>query len=148
MTPLISLSLIATLRLNRWCAMLAMVIILIISDSLLSLVFNYPTISHWSIFTYSGFLINTFVYSYQTRTHLKWLFLSTLAGTLFFWIWTNFGVWLTSAFYAKTYHGFMLCYFAALPFLRNALIGGMIWTTVYYFTLSPFLKKLPREILR
>jgi len=128
--------------------MLAIVIILLVSDSLLSLLFRYPAISHWSIFTYSGFLITTLFFSYQTRTHLKWLFLSALAGTVFFWVWTNFGVWLTTALYAKTSHGFMLCYFVALPFLRNALIGSMIWIAIYYFTLSPFLKKLPREILR
>lgn len=149
MTPLVSLSLIATQRLNRWCAMLAMVIILLVSDSLLSLIFKYPVISHWSIFTYSGFLINTFAFSYQTRTrtHLKWLLLSTLTGTLFFWIWTNFGVWITATLYAKTFQGLMLCYFAAIPFLKNALIGSTIWITVYYFTLSTY-KKLSREIIR
>jgi len=145
MTPLISLSIIANIKLNRWYAMAAMVIILLVSDSLLSLLFKYPVLHHWSYFTYSGFLINTWLFSDQSRARFQGLFFSALAGTLLFWIWTNFGVWLTTALYTKTFHGFLLCYFAALPFLRNALIGSMIWITVYYFTLNPFSKKSSRE---
>jgi hypothetical protein len=148
MTPLISLAIMTHLRLNRWYAVGAMLIILLVSDSLLSLIFQYPALSHWSYFTYSGFLFTSFLFSYQKNTRFHYLLGSALVGTLIFWIWTNFGVWLTSGLYDKTATGLGICYFMALPFLRNAIIGSIIWMFVYYFALHAFFKKPLREITR
>ena len=39
--------------------------------------------------------------------------------TLFFFLWTNFGVWHLSGMYVHTWDGLMLSYFNGLPFLRN-----------------------------
>ncbi len=47
-------------------------------------------------------------------------------GTLFFYLWTNFGVWLMTAMYPKTWEGLMQSYIMALPFLRNQFVGNMI----------------------
>lgn len=46
-----------------------------------------------------------------------------LAGPLGFWLWTNAVHWLGTDLYPKTAAGLAECYAAALPFLRNDLIG-------------------------
>jgi hypothetical protein len=119
---------------------------MVISDSLLTLLFHYPLFGYFSCFTYSGFLMISLLFSYRTPTHLHGLLASASVGTLFFWLWTNFGVWLTSGLYAKSIAGFGLCYLAALPFLRNALIGSLLWMIIYYCSLQVCFKKTAREI--
>ncbi len=42
---------------------------------------------------------------------------------MFFWIWTNLGVWLLATIYPLNIQGLSACYIAAIPFLMNSLIG-------------------------
>lgn len=60
---------------------------------------------------------------------LKLAAISELGGivfTLFFYLWTNFGVVVVSSLYPKTFEGLMLSYKMGLPFLVPQLIGNMI----------------------
>lgn len=56
----------------------------------------------------------------------------TLAGSTFFYIITNFGVWLTSGMYAHTFSGLMKCYRLALPFFRNTVSSDLFYTAVLF----------------
>lgn len=51
-----------------------------------------------------------------------------LASSLLFFLVTNFAVWATSAWYAKSFEGLMYCYTLGLPFLRNMLLGDLTYT--------------------
>lgn len=51
---------------------------------------------------------------------------SGLVSTLFFYLWTNFGVWQIGGLYAHTWQGLIQCYVAAIPFLRNQLLGNIV----------------------
>ena len=63
----------------------------------------------------------------------KWIYPAYFVGASFgFWIWTNFGVWLTSHLYPKSFAGLIACYTLALPFLRNALLGDLIWGVLIF----------------
>jgi len=53
-----------------------------------------------------------------------------LGSSFSFWLWSNFGVWLTSGLYANSFSGLVSCYYMALPFLGNALIGDLIWSYI------------------
>ncbi|MSP53081.1 MAG: hypothetical protein EXR81_02365 [Gammaproteobacteria bacterium] len=53
-------------------------------------------------------------------------------STLAYWLWTNFGTWLMSNMYSHDAAGFLDCYLAALPFLRNALIANIIYILIFY----------------
>src|SRR5262245_1545123 len=55
-----------------------------------------------------------------------------LSSSLLFFATTNFAVWAFSGMYAHDLHGLMHCYIAALPFLHNALLGDMFWTTLLF----------------
>ena len=50
-----------------------------------------------------------------------------LASNLFFFSWTNFGVWILSGLYPKTTIGLLMSYINALPFLRYQLISTLIF---------------------
>jgi hypothetical protein len=47
----------------------------------------------------------------------------TLAGSLVFFVVSNFGVWLFQSMYPKSLEGLAACYIAAIPFFRNSLLG-------------------------
>lgn len=48
-----------------------------------------------------------------------------LAGSLFFFLWTNAGVWL-QGWYAPGLDGLLASYVAGLPFLRTMLLGNLV----------------------
>jgi len=131
MTPIVSLSLIAATQLRRWFALIAITVIILISDFLIGKFFGYPFLSSWSIFTYTGFLAIVLVATFQKQAGYSSLILGALVGTLGFWTWTNFGVWLVSGIYPHTSTGLGTCFFAALPFLRNSLAGSLVWMLIY-----------------
>lgn len=57
---------------------------------------------------------------------------ASLGSSAIFFLVSNFGVWLTSAMYAKTIGGLLACYGAALPFLKYTMSGDMIFNTVFF----------------
>ena len=64
-------------------------------------------------------------------TYGKYLFVNAIAGSILFFIVTNFGVW-TSGYYGYTLSGLIACYIAAIPFFGNQLLGTMFYTTGFY----------------
>jgi hypothetical protein len=55
-----------------------------------------------------------------------------IAASLLFFIVTNFAVWLTSSAYSQDLQGLLYCYWNAIPFLRNTLIGDALYTFVFF----------------
>ncbi|MEW6407484.1 MAG: DUF6580 family putative transport protein [Patescibacteria group bacterium] len=58
-----------------------------------------------------------------------------VCASLFFYLWTNFGVWLISGMYPHTLSGLIWCYIIALPFLKLNLFGNLIIVSVGSFVL-------------
>ena len=57
-----------------------------------------------------------------------------LAGSLAFFITTNFAVWAFGNMYPKTVSGIMSCYIAAIPFFRNSLLGDLFYVGILFGT--------------
>jgi hypothetical protein len=63
---------------------------------------------------------------------------ATLAGSVVFFIVTNFGVWAFGGLdvnghpYPHTFEGFMTCYAAAIPFFKNTLLGDIVYSTALF----------------
>ncbi|MBZ9572151.1 hypothetical protein KJA15_02380 [Patescibacteria group bacterium] len=72
---------------------------------------------------------------------------SLLASVLFFLI-TNFAVWQFTPWYSPTWSGLIQCYFQALPFFRNTLLGNLFYTGVLFgaYELVPILAKRKKLI--
>ena len=77
--------------------------------------------------------------------------LCVLASSLLFFIITNFGVWLTSSFYPKTFAGLKVCYLAAIPFLSNQILGDLMYSALIFgcFAIAkyfiPSIRPLPQQ---
>ncbi|MCG8586506.1 MAG: hypothetical protein MI757_17490, partial [Pirellulales bacterium] len=57
---------------------------------------------------------------------------ATIAGSLVFFMLTNFGFWLTSGIYPMTADGLLTCYWKAIPFYRMALLGDLFYAAVLF----------------
>ena len=130
--------------------------------SLLALSFYVPALlglNYLPILLIS-FAITDFVIGYHTGTFFTWgsVFLiglvanifpknilsrmsGALVGAVFFFIVTNFGVWVLDKSYEKNIYGLINCYIAALPFLKNSIISTIFYTYLTFSTYN-FSKKL------
>ena len=95
---------------------------LIISDIIIG-------ISLINIFVYISFLLITFIGAkFQKINNYSIL----LSSTSFFVI-SNFGVWLIG--YPKNLEGFILCYYMALPFFINTILGDLFYCYAMKYSL-------------
>ena len=53
---------------------------------------------------------------------------ATVASSVLFFIVTNFAVWAFSPWYPKDLSGLLYCYGMGLPFLRNMMLGDLLYT--------------------
>ena len=59
-----------------------------------------------------------------------------LLSSVFFYLYTNFGWWLMSGMYEYSLSGLLRCYYMAIPFFRNNLVGNLIFVPVGIFAAS------------
>ena len=59
-----------------------------------------------------------------------WVGINTVAGSLAFYIITNFAVWAFGTMYTHNFSGLIQSYYLALPFFRSTLISDLIYTTL------------------
>lgn len=68
---------------------------------------------------------------------------ATLAGSVLFFVLTNFGVWSMGFLYPKTWEGLVACYVAAIPFFHNTLLGDATYSAVLFGGLALAEKGFP-----
>jgi len=92
-----------------------------------------------SIFVYSSFLV-TVLLGKNIQSPWQSMLRGFYASTFFF-LWTNFGVWLLFNMYPKNFAGLTECFIAGIPFYRNTLISavvivGIVYSVIYFWQLS------------
>ena len=134
-TPLIGLCLFVSTKLPRRLAMCCTMGALAFSDAGLAYIQGHAIFSSWSWFTYSGCLIVLLIGNcfHLNRKGLLGALACVTSASLFYWFWTNFGVWCEGLMYPVTLGGLTAAYYAALPFLRNELIGDFLWYGVIFY---------------
>lgn len=135
MTPMTSLSLFGGTHLSRAKAFGLALSTMIVSDILIGWIGGHASFGLWTLFTYSGFAAIVFAGTFLRSAPTAGRTLGFLLGSSFgFWLWTNFGLWLTGEYgmYTRDWNGLVACYTAALPFLRNALVGDLAWGFVFF----------------
>ena len=66
-----------------------------------------------------------------------------IAGSVLFFLVTNFGVWAFDGLYPMTLQGLVACYVAAIPFFQNTLLGNLFYAAVLFGGFALVEKKLP-----
>lgn len=76
--------------------------------------------------------------------------LAATAGSVLFFLLTNFGVWAFGDMYPKTAAGLAASYTAAIPFFQNALAGDLFFTALLFggFTLAEHMLPALRQSRR
>ncbi len=115
---------------------------MIISDLFIGL---HPLIT----FTWGTFALIALLSSAKFKQITPLAVLGSSAGaSVLFYIVTNFGVWAEGRLYAQTFSGLVQCYYNALPFFRNTLLGDAIFTGVLFglYAFALVLAKKPSEV--
>jgi len=124
--PIGALALFGGVYLNKKYALVVPLIAMVISDYFLGFDTTMP-------FVYGSFfligLLGLWLRDHKSPQHVV---AGSLLGSVLFFLITNFGVWLVSGMYAKTFSGLLACYVAGLPFFRNTIIGDLFYTGVFF----------------
>ena len=60
------------------------------------------------------------------------LFFASVISSVSFFIITNFGIWISTGYYAKTGAGLAACYTAAIPFFRQTLLSDLFYVAILF----------------
>ncbi|MFH0853049.1 MAG: DUF6580 family putative transport protein [bacterium] len=142
MTPIAAVALFAGVYLSRRWSMIIPMAIMMISDLLMSFAFFRNLIPWgangagwhnlapivWLCFALVG-LIGWWVAKHKSA---KNILLGSLAGSVVFYLVTNWAVWAFGTMYPANFAGLLESYTMALPFFRNSLVGNIAYTTVLF----------------
>ena len=84
--------------------------------------------------TYGALIIGMLIGKYiATKKQVGWIIGGTFLFSIVFFVVTNFAVWLAPNYmYEKTISGLMQCYIMAIPFFRNALVGDLMYSGIFF----------------
>lgn len=99
---------------------------LVISDYFIGF---YPILP-WVYGSYLLIMILTLVI--KKTFNYKRIIVLSLSSSILFYVITNCGVWVTTSMYPKTLSGLIECYYMAIPFFRNSLLGDIIYSSIFY----------------
>jgi hypothetical protein len=123
---------------DKRVAVLVSLLSLLVSDLCIDILHRWGLMDTWGFYsgmwmTYTAFLLVTLL-GFALRRHrsLPGVASATLAGSLLFFIVTNFAFWATFDSYPHTWSGLILCYTAAIPFFQNTLAGDVVYSTVLF----------------
>ena len=119
-TPIIASAIVAPLLIKeRLFGMAIPIVAMFVSDVILGF-HPYQFVIYSTILTISLFS--------PMRKSFALLGIMVLVGSVFFFITTNFAVWVVWDYYPKTIEGLINCYTLALPFFKNTLISTCLFT--------------------
>ena len=68
---------------------------------------------------------------------------SSLLGSILFFLISNFGVWLSDPDYPLNTAGLILCYEMAIPFFKNTLLGDFAYSAILFGGFEFAISKIP-----
>lgn len=96
---------------------------------------------HW---TYAAFiLIGLLGLLLLKKISFKNAVLASLSASILFFIVSNFGVWASGTMYPKDATGLISCYAAGLPFLKNTMMGDLVYSGFMFGVFEMAQRKFP-----
>ena len=125
-TPITAITLAAQKHVGRVWSFVVPFAAMVVSDI-------YIGFYNWKVLVsvYGSFMCIAFMSGYiRKHSNPFAVLMLVVAASISLFLITNFSVWLTSAWYEKSISGLLYCYMLGLPFLRNMLIGDIIYTYI------------------
>ncbi len=124
---------------DRKLAFLVPLAALLLSDALIGF---YGPGEMLAVYASTALVVGLGIWVQQNKSVLR-VGSAAIAGSVLFFLLTNFAVWAFGSIYPKTGAGLFACYVAALPFFRNTLIGDLLYTAVLFGIFAVLARKLP-----
>jgi hypothetical protein len=141
LTPVGALALFAGARLRSWQAYLLPPLLMTLTNALLVVTADAPFWYFELPFVYGSLLAYVLLGRLVARSENPWAVGgAALAGSLQFFLVTNFATWLANAtvypaeqrLYSPDLTGLVACYAAGVPFHRGTLVGDLLFTAVLF----------------
>lgn len=85
------------------------------------------------LFTWGSFLLIAMIGWWVRKKKNIWRIVGgTLAGSILFFVVTNFAVWAFTPLYSKTVAGLVQCFYMAIPFFRNTMAGDLFYVGIFF----------------
>lgn len=124
--PIAALALFSGAKIPGWKGVIIPLLAMIGSDLLLGFHSTIP-------YVYGSFVLISSIGSLLRKNESPVTIpIASLSGSVLFFIITNFGSWVTTTLYEKSITGLMKCYEMGFPFLRNTIVGDLLYTTVFF----------------
>lgn len=127
-------------------AYLVPLVTLLVSDILINRIFYFD---HWvfyyegALWNYGSFALMVLIGQMIKKVTFIQVALGGIAAALVHYLVSDFGVWYASPYYTQDMSGFLQCYYLALPFLRNMLIGNLVFCTILFGTFEWMQRRYP-----
>jgi len=108
---------------------------LLLSDLLLGVYWSWSSMaydSHMWLQYLCFALVVTLGLGLRQRPGMMRTAKTMLAGSMLFFVISNFGVWVFHSLYPHTAAGLVACYVAAIPFFGNSLAGDAFYTVLMF----------------
>ncbi len=123
---------------KKWAAFLVPLAAMFITDLILGF---HETM--WAVYLSFGLIVVIGMTMLKTKKASNTFFASVISSVSFFII-TNFGIWLSTSYYAKTGAGLAACYTAAIPFFHQTLLSDLFFVGVLFGAYHLAKQKLPQ----
>lgn len=146
-TPVGGIAMFGGARLKGWQAYLIPLLAMAITDPILSHMAGYPVYSTATLVIYLSVaayvLLGRFLIG---KSNSPWrIGAVALAGSVQFFLITNFFVWIGDQTYPHTLGGLSACYIAGLPFFSRTLAGDLFYSGVLFSAYALLNRKLAKE---
>ncbi|MBY0434914.1 MAG: hypothetical protein K2U26_12465 [Cyclobacteriaceae bacterium] len=138
---------------DKWKAFLVPLLSLWISDILLNRILYFD---HWSLFyegsgwIYGSFALIVVIGQLMKKVTFTNVIVAAIAAALVHWLVADFGMWIgggrditTGLPFTKDLSGLIKCYGLALPFLKNMLIGNLVFSGLLFGAFEWMQRKYP-----
>lgn len=130
-------SLLAGAYLGKRLSVVVPLVIMVVTDILIGNTNIY--LFTWSGYLFIGYLGNlSHLGNLKRRTKILHATGLGVIASIWFYLWTNFGVWLLDSWgmYNRTFSGLMEAYLMGLPFLKYQLLGNIIFVVLSFTTVE------------
>ena len=138
---------------DKWKAYLMPLLTLWLTDIIIN---RFMIYNEWVFFydgfawVYGSFALMVFVGQNIKTVSTKSVVLSAFAAALVHWLVSDIGVWLgggiditTGQPFTRDWHGLMMCYYLALPYLQKVLVGNLVFGTLLFGSFEFMQLKFP-----
>jgi hypothetical protein len=133
---------------SRWLAVLVPLAGLLVSDLLLSQIHGgayatyFGSTSFWLVYACIA-LSSVLGFGLRGKVNGLRVLGYSLAGSVLFFLVTNFGAWIGSSMYPQNAAGLMAAYIAGIPFFQGTLLGTLFFSALLFGGFSLLRQRMP-----